>query len=116
MARFNRAFDERLQRDVALKLLREGHIERSVKRFLNEARFARPRPAQQRRHRARRRRVAGTAGIWMELISGVTLQDLVTRQGPMGAREAALIGAELCRGLAAIHQAGFCIATSKPRM
>jgi serine/threonine protein kinase/tetratricopeptide (TPR) repeat protein len=101
-----RAFDTRLQREVALKLVHQDHNEPQVARFLNEARLL---------ARVRHANVVtvfgadvidGTPGIWMELIAGVTLQGLVSRQGPFGAQEAALIGAELCRALAAIHQAG----------
>ncbi len=42
----------------------------------------------------------------MELIPGDTLQSLVASRGPFSAEDASIIGAEICRGLAAIHQAG----------
>src|SRR5207248_1895533 len=45
-------------------------------------------------------------GLWMELVRGETLEQLLAKQGPMSAREAALIGIDLCRALAAIHAAG----------
>jgi hypothetical protein len=42
----------------------------------------------------------------MDLIRGQTLHELVARSGPLGAREASLVGVDLCRALAAIHGAG----------
>lgn len=101
-----RAYDDRLQREVALKLLRRSADDRDVSHALDEARLlARVRhPNIVTVHGADV--VNGQAGIWMELVSGETLQSVVSRQGPFGADEAALIGAEVCRGLAAIHEAG----------
>ena len=46
----------------------------------------------------------GRIGFWMDLIEGVTLDELV-RNGPMSAAEATNIGREVCRALAAVHQA-----------
>ena len=48
----------------------------------------------------------GSVGIWMEFIRGTTLHRLVEQQGRLGAREAAAIGTDLCRALAAVHRAG----------
>src|SRR5207253_6375466 len=48
----------------------------------------------------------GRVGLWMELIDGATLEQALVKNGPLGAREAALIGIDLCRALAAIHAAG----------
>src|SRR5262249_49646502 len=45
-------------------------------------------------------------GLWMEFIRGRTLEDILREQGPSGEREAALIGLDLCRALAAVHRAG----------
>jgi TolB-like protein len=45
------------------------------------------------------------AGIWMELIHGPTLDQIVKDQGPMPAREAAAIGQDVARALGAIHGA-----------
>ena len=42
----------------------------------------------------------------MEFVSGHTLEELLLTHGPFGAREAALIGLDLCRALAAVHRAG----------
>jgi tRNA A-37 threonylcarbamoyl transferase component Bud32 len=50
--------------------------------------------------------IDGRVGIWMDLIPGATLEQLVRDRGRMGDREAALVGLDLCRALAAVHQAG----------
>ncbi len=49
---------------------------------------------------------AGRAGIWMELVSGVTLARRLESQGSMGWKESCLVGMELCAALAAVHAAG----------
>jgi len=46
----------------------------------------------------------GRVGFWMDLIEGQTLEQRV-REGRLSAGEAAYIGKELCRALAAVHQA-----------
>jgi eukaryotic-like serine/threonine-protein kinase len=46
----------------------------------------------------------GRPGIWMELIHGRTLEEMVARDGPLSGREASLVGLDLCRALTAIHQ------------
>jgi TolB-like protein/Tfp pilus assembly protein PilF len=49
----------------------------------------------------------GRAGIWMEFVAGRTLKAIVAEQGPFGPSEAAVIGRDLCRALAAVHHRGF---------
>ncbi|HEU4934901.1 MAG TPA: protein kinase [Vicinamibacterales bacterium] len=105
--RIYRAHDSHLNRDVALKLLR-GDItpSRPVERLLTEARTL----AQVRHpnvvtvHGADVR--DGRAGLWMELVAGQTLDAWLNTHGPMGAGEAATLGIDLCRALAAVHAAG----------
>jgi Tfp pilus assembly protein PilF len=46
-------------------------------------------------------------GFWSDFVKGLTLSDLVIRQGATGPREAALIGIEVCRAAGAVHAAGF---------
>jgi tRNA A-37 threonylcarbamoyl transferase component Bud32 len=103
-----RARDAKLQREVALKLLwtAEADAPSSSSRALKEARLL---------ARVRHPNVAtvygadqigGRVGLWMELVKGRTLADLRRTQGPFGAREAALVGLDLCRALAAVHGAG----------
>ena len=59
-------------------------------------------------------RSAGQVGLWMELVRGRTLKQLVKQQGIFGAREAALVGLDLTRALAAVHGAGLVHRDVKP--
>ena len=102
-----RAWDPRLQRDVALKLLNRREVgPAAAASVVTEGR----RLAQVRHphvvivHGADR--FDGCVGIWMELIHGRTLENLIDKQGPLGAREAALVGIDLCGAVAAVHHAG----------
>lgn len=101
-----RALDERLNREVAVKLVRSAVQAPLVGRFLDEARLlARVRhPNVVTIHGAEI--FDGQPGLWMERLEGCTLQEQVVQQGPLDAREAALVAVEVCRGLAAIHRAG----------
>ena len=102
-----RARDTKLQTSVALKLI-PLPADRTVNlsRALKEARLL---------ARVRHINVVsvygadvidGRVGIWMEFIDGRTLAAVLREQGPFGAREAALIGGDLCQALAAVHAAG----------
>lgn len=99
------AFDSALGREVALKLRRETGTS-GTRRWLDEGR---------RLARVRHPNVLTVfgaaehndrAGIWTELVRGETLEQRLTREGRLGAREAALAGAELCAALSAVHAAG----------
>jgi serine/threonine protein kinase/tetratricopeptide (TPR) repeat protein len=48
----------------------------------------------------------GRVGIWMEYIQGKSLKRVLEEQGPMGEREAILVGVDVCRALAAVHNRG----------
>lgn len=100
-----RARDTQLDRDVALKLLQPSRVSVSD-RVLEEGRLlARIRHANVVTiHGAER--LEGRVGLWMEFIRGLTLEEVLARQGPFGAREATLVALDLCRALAAIHGAG----------
>ncbi|HET6462304.1 MAG TPA: protein kinase, partial [Candidatus Krumholzibacteria bacterium] len=101
-----RAWDARVGREVALKLRKAPASARGTRRWLDEAR---------KLARVRHPNVLvvfgadehdGKAGIWTELLHGRTLEAVLVRNGPLGAREAALIGADLCSALAAVHATG----------
>jgi serine/threonine protein kinase len=102
-----RAYDPTLEREVALKLVRSGGIGAGAARgYLGEAR----RLASVRHPHVLLVHGAdehdGRVGIWTELLRGQTLEQILLERGVFGAPEAALIGMELCRALAAIHAAG----------
>jgi eukaryotic-like serine/threonine-protein kinase len=102
-----RAHDPQLRRDVALKLLR-GDISafRPIDRLLTEARTLAKihHPNVVTVYGADVR--DGVPGLWMELVDGQTLDDWIRTNGAMGAGEAAAVGVDLCRALAAVHGAG----------
>ncbi len=103
-----RAWDPVLERDVALKL-RHPDADRTSsgqRRFLDEARLlARVRhPNVLTVHGADLH--DGRAGLWTDLVDGQTLEERLSTDGPLGAAEAAVIGTEVCRALAAVHGAG----------
>lgn len=108
-----RAWDPVLEREVALKLYRLDSP-RSRAAALNEARLL------ARLSHPGIVTVYGAdvqvdrVGIWMELVEGLTLGERVRDHGPLSAREAALVGLELCRALAAVHSQGCVHGDVKP--
>ena len=101
-----KAWDPRLARDVALKLLHREASDEAASQLLAEGR---------RLARVRHPHVIsvygadqidGRAGIWMELIEGRTLEQILRTEGQFGAREAALVGIDLCSALASVHAQG----------
>ena len=103
-----RAHDARLGVDVALKLLSSPGTGRRARadRILNEAQLL----ARVRHPNVVRvygvDETAEHMGLWMELVEGSTLRDLLRTRGPFSAQEASIIGRDLCRAMAAVHQAG----------
>ncbi len=99
-----KAHDNRLAKDVALKLL-PPHTANAT-RMLKEARLL------AKVNHPNVVRVYGAddtqerVGLWMEFIKGRTLENLLRAQGAFGAREAALIGLDICHAVAAVHHAG----------
>lgn len=108
-----RAYDSMLDMQVALKLRRLdsdalGHA------FLAEAR---------RLARVRHANIVsvygaavedGRAGLWMELVRGTTLAELLARDGKFPVEEVREIGLDLCRTLAAVHRHGLLHGDIKP--
>lgn len=113
-----RARDVHLDREVALKLLpdssresaesapdlviQEGHLLSRV-RHLNVVTV----------YGASRHN--GRVGLWMERIHGETLGEQMKERGRFDAPAAALIGIDLCRALAAVHDAGLVHRDVKPQ-
>jgi len=101
-----RAFDPALHKEVALKLWDGGLGTPLLERLLDEARVL----AKFRHPNLLLVLGAavhdGQAGMWTELLDGWSLEQWVERNGPVGWREAALIGIDLCRALAAVHALG----------
>src|SRR5262252_4512974 len=97
------AWDPTLEREVALKVLQAANRSHTV---IQEGRLL---------ARVRHPNVVtvygideyeGTVGLWMEWVEGLTLTQVLTARGLLGGHEAALIGVDVCRALAAVHKAG----------
>jgi serine/threonine protein kinase len=103
-----RAWDVQLERKVALKLSRsDGRLQATASwGGFQEARLlARVRhPGVVTVHGADHRE--GRFGVWMEYICGRTLEALLHLNGTLAAREATLIGLDLCAAVAAVHESG----------
>jgi len=102
-----RARDPVLNREVALKLMRPERVTAlGASLYLTEARrLARVRhPHVLTVHGADRH--DGRVGLWTDLLTGMTLERQLELQGRFGAYEAAVIGLQLCRALAAVHATG----------
>ena len=103
-----RAWDTRLDREVALKLIRrrDASSPTDESTVINEGRLmARVRhPNVIAVYGAER--IEERVGIWMEFIHGRTLEQDLREQGPFDVEDAASIGVELCRALSAVHRAG----------
>src|SRR5262249_55984366 len=110
-----RAFDEVLQRVVAIKVLSPQLASTSParKRFLREARSAR---------RIRHENVVQIYAVEeqplpylvMEYIPGRTLQQKVDQTGPLEVMDVLSIGKQIARGLAAAHEQGLIHRDIKP--
>jgi|KBSSwiStaDraftv2_1062776.scaffolds.fasta_scaffold03054_6 serine/threonine-protein kinase len=102
-----RAWDPHLAREVALKVVGSGLVA-----ALDTSRIAREGRLLARLRHPNIVTVYGAAveqgrvGLWMELIRGITLAQAVDKQGPFSAREASLVGLDVCRALTAVHRAG----------
>jgi serine/threonine-protein kinase len=103
-----RAWDPRLEREVAVKLLPpgfgDGH-EREAS-VIDEARWL---------ARVRHPNVAtvygadyldGRTGIWMEFVNGRDLRRIVRDDGPLSPASLCDIGQQLCEALSGVHAAG----------
>jgi tetratricopeptide (TPR) repeat protein len=103
-----RAWDPHLQREVALKILLPRAVgdEAQFEDLLREARAL----ASVRhpnivpiygvdRH-------DGKVGFWTDFVHGKTLSMVVREQGPLGYREAALVGLDVAKALSAVHRTG----------
>lgn len=117
MAAVFRGWDYQLRRPVAIKVLRgldlAGPAE--VRRFRREA------DAAAALHHPNIVEVydffedQGCSYLVMELVEGITLKQHIAAHGPLTPRAALAIAAQVCRGLDAIHAAGFIHRDVKPQ-
>jgi TolB-like protein/tetratricopeptide (TPR) repeat protein len=103
-----RAWDTRLDREVALKLLPATSDAEDVRTssIIEEGRLlARVRHVNVVTIYGAER-IGDTVGLWMELIDGDTVEQRLTRGLPFRPSEAIEIGAQICRAVSAVHAAG----------
>jgi serine/threonine-protein kinase len=103
-----RAWDTRLDREVALKLLPAENApgDRAPSAFIHEGRLlARVRhPNVVTIYGAEQ--IDDQIGLWMEFVRGRTLEQILDQGTVIGAAEAIGIALELCRAVSAVHGAG----------
>ena len=103
----HRAWDPKLNRQVALKLLnaRAAELPDAEKRVLDEARLLAKieHPNVVRIYGIEEH--GGQLGIWMEFVEGTDLNSVILERGRFEAVEAARLVAELCEAVAAVHDA-----------
>jgi serine/threonine-protein kinase len=101
-----RAFDTKLEREIALKLLRASSSETTATAVLREARLL---------ARVRHPNVVPVYGVdcfddrvgfWSDLVRGRTLSALLAVQGRFSPQETTLIGIDVCKAVSAVHAAG----------
>jgi serine/threonine-protein kinase len=101
-----RAWDTRLDREVALKLLHPGSRDPDRGAVVGEGRLL----ARVRHPNVvtvfGAERIEGRVGIWTEFVHGSTLASRVQQHGPLTVGGTIAVGVELCKALAAIHDAG----------
>jgi serine/threonine-protein kinase len=97
-----RAWDTRLARDVALKLLFDDENGRSIEEARRLASVSNPHVVSV----YGADRIDGKVGVWMELLKGRTLDATFSALGPLSEREAIGVAIDVCSAVAAIHAAG----------
>jgi tRNA A-37 threonylcarbamoyl transferase component Bud32 len=111
-----RAFDAELQREVAVKILRAGHLagKEDAERFLREARSAAQlkHPGIVSVHEAGQT-PEGVCYLVVEFVRGVTLADRMSG-GPFDPKAAAKLVAEVAEALDAAHRLGIVHRDVKP--
>lgn len=100
-----RAHDPRLDRMVALKILRRQQADDGTAVIAEARLLARVgHPNVVTVHGAER--IGEHVGVWMSFIDGPTLEDELSTKGPFDPRTMACIGLDLCAALDAVHRAG----------
>jgi eukaryotic-like serine/threonine-protein kinase len=109
-----RATDERLGRDVAVKILGADADEAFRSRFADEARRAAAISHPNVVTVFDEGREGGDSFMVMEFVRGKTLRDIIAERGPLPAHEAARIVSQIAAALDAAHEAGVIHCDVKP--
>lgn len=103
-----RAWDSRLDREVALKVLRRrerddpAHASSVIEEGRLLARVRHPNVVTV----YGAERINGQVGVWMEFVHGMTLEEELRDRGPFHIDAAIMIGIELADALSTVHRAG----------
>ena len=113
-----RVLDRELDDEVALKVLTPEAFDegtQAIATLKQEIRLARKitHPNVVRTHDLGES-VAGVRFLTMEYVPGTTLREVIDRRGAVAAAPGLQIGKQLCRGLAAVHDAGIIHRDIKP--
>lgn len=111
-----RAFDEKLHRVVAIKVLSSAYAANATarKRFTREAQAA---AAIAHEHVVTIHAVEDDVNppyLVMQFVDGISLQDKLDKEGPLGLKEILRIGLQAAEGLAAAHKQGLVHRDIKP--
>lgn len=111
-----RAFDPRLQRPVAIKVMRSSSLSnpRQIQRFLLEARSV---SALNHPHICMIHDAGDKDGLYylvLEYVEGETLRAILEREGRVPAERVIELGIQVCSALAAAHQKGIIHRDIKP--
>jgi serine/threonine-protein kinase len=103
-----RAWDPRLDREVALKLLPADRspANRAASSIIHEGRLLAKVQHSNVVSIYGAEQIGHQIGLWMEFVRGQTLEQILDQRKVVSAAEAVDIGLELCRAVSAVHGAG----------
>jgi len=116
MGEVYQAHDTKLGRDVAIKVLPDAfaHDPERLSRFQREAKMLAALNHPNIATIYGLEQSGGTSYLVMELVAGETLQELVTRDGPVAVEEALTIAKQIAEALEAAHEKGIIHRDLKP--
>lgn len=117
MGKVFRAFDKKIEEEVALKILRTeiATDETTIERFRNEGKFARKISHKNVCRVFDLNDEEGIPYITMEYVRGEDLKNLIKREGKISSEVAIRIAKQLCDGLAEAHMLGIVHRDLKPQ-
>jgi predicted ATPase len=117
MGRVYRVKDQKLDEEMALKLLKPeiAEDEETIERFKNELKFARKISHRNVCRMYDLHEERGTYFITMEHVPGVSLKSLIQKGGPLPADKATRIAKQICAGLEEAHNLGIIHRDLKPQ-
>jgi predicted Ser/Thr protein kinase/tetratricopeptide (TPR) repeat protein len=117
MGRVYRVKDQKLDEEMALKLLKPeiAEDEETIERFKNELKFARKISHRNVCRMYDLHEEKAIFFITMEYVSGVSLKSLIQRAGSLPAEKAIRIAEQICSGLEEAHKLGIIHRDLKPQ-